>query len=151
MGHFLCVQYGHTNTLSLVVNSYFWLRQRFFVYSGHYGHVMVIFGNKMTMNNVLILRVNVTLWSLWSFYIYLFKKYICMYTRMYRPITAPTCCEKMTKMTITPQALLFSACYYGHLYPPKMTMVDHGLTMCLHSYISVALDMKSHDHNDHDH
>ena len=87
------------------------------------GHGMVIFGDKMTMNNVLILLAYVTLWSFWSFYNYTFKKYICMYTRLYVPITAPTCCEKMTKMTITPQTPLFSAFYYGHYHDPRMTMV----------------------------
>ena len=59
------------------------------------------------MNNILIMRANVMLWSLWSFYIYLFKKYICMYTSMYRPITAPACCEKMTIMTKSQKALSF--------------------------------------------
>ena len=87
------------------------------------GHGMVIFGDKMTMNNVLILLAYVTLWSFWSFYNYTFKKYIFMYKRLYVPITAPTFCEKMTKTTITPQTPLFSAFYYGHYHDPRMTMV----------------------------
>ena len=87
-----------------------------------FGHVWSFLKGKMTMFNVLNWRAIVALWSFWSFYNYTFKKYICMYTKMYRPITTPTCCESMTKMTITPQTLLFSTFYYGHYHDPRLTM-----------------------------
>ena len=110
------------------------------------GHDMVIFRDQTTMFNVLILRVNVTLWSFWSFYIYLFKKYICMYTRLYVPITAPTCCEKMTKTTKSQKALSFQRFIMVITMTQEWPWLDHSL----HSYTSVTSDMKSHDHNDHD-
>ena len=90
------------------------------------------------------MRANVKFWSLWSFYIYLFKIYICMYTSIYRPITAPTCCENMTKMTKGQKALSFQ-CF---IMVMQMTKHDHGNDHSLHSYISVTSDIKSHDQND---
>jgi hypothetical protein len=90
-----------------------------------FGHGMVIFRDQTTMFNVMILRVNVTLWSLWSFYIYLFKKYICMYTRMYVPIQWQVPRENMTKTTKSQKTLSFQR----FIMVITMTKIDHGLTI----------------------
>ena len=45
-----------------------------------------------------------------------------MYTSMYRPITAPACCEKMTIMTKSQKALSFQ-CF---IMVMQMTKHDHA-------------------------
>ena len=57
------------------------------------------------MDNMLILRANVALWSFWSFYIYLFKNiYVCIQVYI-APIRARVARKNVTKMTKARKAL----------------------------------------------
>lgn len=59
------------------------------------------------MNNVLILRANVALWSFWSFYNYLFKNiYVCIQVYI-APIRAWAARKNVTKMTKARKTLSF--------------------------------------------